>query len=68
MLYQVKDSQAVTVGMAVGPLIFRIAAQLTQEVVVVAPASQAIIAKEQILLQQAAEDFQIIMGLGKEMM
>jgi hypothetical protein len=39
-----------------------------QAAVAVVLASQAIIAKEQILLQQAAEDFQIIMGLGKEMM
>jgi hypothetical protein len=56
------------VGMAAAQLIFRIAAQLMQAVAEVVQASQAIIAKEQILLQQAAVDFQIIMGLGKEMM
>jgi hypothetical protein len=68
MLYQVKDFQAVTVGMAAAQLIFRIAAQLTQVAVVAAQANLVIIAKEQILLQQVLEGFQITMVQHNEMM
>ena len=56
------------VGTVPAQLIFHIAAQLTQVVAAVALASQAIIAKEQILSQPVAVAFQIIMVLGKEMM
>jgi archaellum component FlaG (FlaF/FlaG flagellin family) len=55
-------------GTVVAQLIFHTAARLMQAAVAAALASQAIIAKEQILLQPAVATFQIIMGRGTEVM
>jgi hypothetical protein len=55
-------------GTVVAQLIFHTAELSTQAAVAAALASQAIIAKEQILLQPAVATFQIIMGRGTEVM